>query len=438
MKNTAKIKNLAVIFVLFLAAFSFVFRASAVSSNNISSIKDLNASIDAYDGFIVSVDPDKKEFLLSVTCTKISKFSSICAEDNPRKWPLRTKWKKFLSLFQDPTHIKVSVSDTTQYKSYDTHIPANFAALKPNTSVSVKGDLSSGVLGFRREISAREITIPETQSWLGRLSSIENNQILNLKSQSRFDIKAYINTDTSIVDKDDNEISLHDLSLNDDILSVWGRRYKIQWRKNELGDKAIKKVTLVAEKIILVGKATGEGEEIKTVLGKPEQIDFGGGISVPNIIGELFCKEGLKRIEVKDDTGSGVKHYCTNCGDGICKFPETEYGCPKDCARLVLNPGNEFDYNVSIDKKDLNLTKGFFYGNITINNTKLIRVKFITDNSTKFYQDSVWKGEVDTSFFKRYVDEPYGPKSIRIKGVVLPSDKAEPKVDVSEVLMSIQ
>ena len=220
MKNT--VKNLVVIFVLFLTAFSFAFRVSAISPNEVDPLKDFIASIDAYEGFVVSINPDKTEFLLSVSCTKIDKWSSICAEANPSKWQL---WTRFLNLFRDPTHIKVLVSDTTQYKSYDTHIPANFDGLKINTFVGVKGDLSGrGLLGFGgREISANEIIIPQMQSWSGRLISIENDKILNLKSESGFDIKTYTTENTIRVDKDDNKISLNDLSLNDDILSVCGR-----------------------------------------------------------------------------------------------------------------------------------------------------------------------------------------------------------------------
>ena len=436
MKNTATIKNLVVIFVLFLTAFSFSFRVSAIAPNEDDPFKDFIALIDAYEGFIVSVNPEKSEFLLSVSCTKIDKWSSMCAEANPSRWQL---WLRFVNLFRDPTHIKVSTNNATQFKSYDTHIPANFSGLKENTFVGIKGDLSGrGLLGFGgREIVANEIIIPQMQSWSGRLSSMEN-KILDLKSESGFDIKTYINENTLIVDEDDNKISLNNLFLNDDILSVWGRRYEIEWGE---GIKEIKKVELVAEKVILLGKATGEGEQIKTILGKPETIDLGGGVSVPNIIGELFCKEGLKRIEVRFGTGpdSTQKFYCTNCGDHICKSPEIESNCPQDCAKLLLNPGDKFDYSVAIDKKTFDLAKGIFYGNITISGTKLIDLKFITDNNTEFYRTTgeQWKEKADISVLREYIDS-FGPKSIRIKGVILPSEKVELNVDVNEVLMFVQ
>jgi len=39
------------------------------------------------------------------------------------------------------------------------------------------------------------------------------------------------------------------------------------------------------------------------------------------------CCEGLSEI----NAGIMDEAYCTNCGDGICKNPETAIGCPADC-----------------------------------------------------------------------------------------------------------
>lgn len=57
-----------------------------------------------------------------------------------------------------------------------------------------------------------------------------------------------------------------------------------------------------------------------------------------NYFGDPPCCEGLTQISnaapMKEDCiarpdGSG---YCTKCGDGMCKTPENECGCPEDCS----------------------------------------------------------------------------------------------------------
>ena len=112
----------------------------------------------------------------------------------------------------------------------------------------------------------------------------------------------------------------------------------------------------------------------------------------------------------------------------------------------ILNPGDEFYYKVSIIKEGFDPTKGFFYGDTTINGTKLTHVKFIIDDGTKFYtvRPPAVKGKtkyvekVDILFFKKYVNFPRGPKGIKIKGVVLSSTNSEIIIDVDEVLMFVQ
>ena len=118
----------------------------------------------------------------------------------------------------------------------------------------------------------------------------------------------------------------------------------------------------------------------------------------------------------------------------------------------ILNPGDEFYYKVSIIKEGFDPTKGFFYGDTTINGTKLTHIKFIIDDGTKFYTvyPSAVKGKtdlepkleyvekVDVLFFKKYVNFPYGPKGIKIKGIVLAPTSSEIIIDVDEVLMFVQ
>lgn len=62
-----------------------------------------------------------------------------------------------------------------------------------------------------------------------------------------------------------------------------------------------------------MGECGKEGEQVSTM-------PFPSGYS------DIGCCEGLTQISGGEDVA-----YCTYCGDGICKEPETEDNCPQDC-----------------------------------------------------------------------------------------------------------
>jgi len=402
--------------------------------------------VDYYNGFIISTDVSEGTFLLSVSCTQLDEWSSVCAESNPSRWQL---WHRFTNLFRDPLNINVVIEGTTEIQSYDSNIPADFSGLQTDTFVAIKGDLSrKSLFGFgRRTIIAKEVIVPLINSWSGRLLSIDGDgrakdvKMLNLKSEFGSDIKVLTTKSTVISNQDGKRMSIKNLSLNEDILEAWGRRYNIDWYE---GEKKIRKVEVIAEKIILLGKTIGEGEEV---------------------IDGLFCREGLTRIEIIETrevpseregeppvTIEKQKFYCTKCGNGVCEEPEAGYNCPEDCAEISLRAGDNFSFFVIPNKESFDLNKKTFMGDIRIKDVVIFAgVKFVASENTQIFR--AMAGDEDlTGPYRDYfnflelqdmsgVTSSYGatrPFVVKIIGKVLGSEKGKIVVEVNKIARYVQ
>ncbi len=444
------------IFSFIFALFLFTLFVSGVLVY--SSKAKSNSNVNNYEGFIISIDHRNNKILFSASCTELDSQPLICSDVNPPGWQL---WKRFINLFRDPSLVEVSVNNSTSYELSDYFVSSDFNNLRPHTFIKIKGSLKKRSwfgLGKLR-ILAKKITVSPLETQYGRFVSTglsKNTKVLNLEhpiGSISIKIKAYITKNTLMVDTENKVIPLNNLSFSD-VLSVQGRQFR-WYNGSHYGEEreSFKELDIIAEKVILLGKTTKEGEEVKTIFGDSKKIDLGNGVKFSNVLGRLVCEKGLTEVLFPDDTvewkeGEQQKVYCVNCGDGTCKIPETENNCPRDCFHRSWNIGDGFSFIVAISRENFNPEKGYFYGVPKINGKNVLdkEVSFVLSNDSKFYKvpageqnRKYWK-ETDMLFLKAYsTSDGPGPKRIKIKGTIIPSEEENKiSVKVDEVLMFIQ
>ncbi len=88
----------------------------------------------------------------------------------------------------------------------------------------------------------------------------------------------------------------------------------------------MKRITFILVLILLVGCTPETAEKDNLVcMGEGQQISL-MDIRTKAVSQDEICCAGLNPVGCSVDIG-----YCTNCGDGICKYPEDNCNCEIDC-----------------------------------------------------------------------------------------------------------
>jgi len=232
-------------------------------------------------------------------------------------------------------------------------------------------------------------------AWKSAVTRIASSAKI-IESESGYKVTVPLFPETTIKDKNGDIIS--SLKIGD-YISIDGL-YRMRGKFSNDCDWEVQ-FEKVSE-INVIGKCTTEGKE--------------------NIPGTICCP-WLVSV--------GEERYCTRCGDGICKSPESKENCPLDCAQI----GDEILITIKqLQKDDFVLEDDFIRAK---ENPTNLSIMVLVGDETKFYSRSGTKILNEYSFLEFYdlIKKWSGPSwFFKVKGVL----QGENKIKGEEVYYYVQ